>query len=363
VLALMALDHTRDFVMGMESRPTDLATTTVPLFMTRWVTHFCAPLFVLLAGVGAYFVGKRDGRAALTRFLVTRGFLLILIEFTVVRASWLLNLNYRFVVMQVIWVIGVSMIILAALAQLPVRAVAAVGALTVLMHNLLDGVQIEGAGLGHAIWRVLHEPGRIEAVTVTHLRVIYPVIPWFGVMALGYGLGLLLDDEPMRRQRRLFALGFGFTFAFIVLRWAGVYGDPHPFVAQATTTKTLLAFLNCEKYPPSLEYLLMTLGPGLLALAILDRLGDTSPRAPLMAFGRVSLFFYVVHILTIHLVVIVLVFAVASDEARRSLLDRGAPNWPLSPVYLVWLTSLLLLYPACRWYQRIKPRYPVLRYF
>ncbi len=282
------LDHTRDFVhrdvlQGFD--PTDLSRTNVMLFFTRWITHFCAPMFVFLAGTGAYlqFIRGKSKRD-LSRFLITRGLWLILLEFTVVRISVFFNVDYRILgAMQVIWVIGVSMILLAALIHLPLRVVAGFGIGMIALHNLLDRYKVQGGwqgpdspvpGYWAKLYFILHQP--FEAFPVVGspspvVFVIYPLIPWVGVMAAGYAFGALYRLDAPRRRLILLVMGSVATALFIILRVINLYGDPSHWSSQSSAVFTLLSFLNTTKYPPSLLFLLMTLGPAMFALAGLNR--------------------------------------------------------------------------------------------
>ena len=361
VMVLMALDHTRDFVMGFAANPTDLDTTTYPLFFTRWVTHFCAPVFVLLAGTAAWLSRKKRSRTELSRFLVSRGLWLVLLEVTIVRAGWMLNLNYHFVVLQVIWAIGWSMVLLALLIHLPTLAVGAIGLAMIFGHNLLDGVTASSFGGGAWAWELVHQPAMLHPIPWTTVRVVYPLIPWSGVMAVGYALGALLDVPTSERKRRLYTLGLALIAAFIVVRGLRIYGDPHPWSSQPRGFGfTLLSFLNCEKYPPSLCYLLMTLGPSLCILAWLTARTPGPLARVFETFGRVPLFYYLLHLFIIHAVVILLVLPrLLTDAAfRTQLLSTGAPAYHLPTVYLAWLLSLLLLLPLCRRFSALKRRSP-----
>jgi uncharacterized membrane protein len=358
VMVLMALDHARDFFMGFSSDPTNLATTTVPLFFTRWITHFCAPVFMLLAGTGAYL--SRKPTRDLSWFLLTRGLWLVVLEVTLVHLAWTFDPLYHFSVFQVIWALGWSMVALAALVWLPLWAIVAFGAAMVLGHDALDGVHATRFGaVGGVLWHVLHEQGKL--IDGTHrLIVIYPLVPWIGVMALGYGLGAVIADEK-RRRARLFALGGALTAAFVLLRASNLYGDPGPWSAQPRAAFTLLSFLRCEKYPPSLCYLLMTLGPALIALALVERHAARS--RVLVIFGRVPLFYYVAHIFLLH---VVEVGNAAAHGLRgiHALLPDEAPHYGLPTVYAVWAAAVVVLYWPSRWYDRVKrqSRNPLLSY-
>ena len=283
VMVIMMLDHTRDFVHygSFQFDPTDLTKTNVALFFTRWITHFCAPVFVFLAGTGAYLqVARGKTKKELSRFLVTRGFWLIVLEFTLVRFGATFSLDSSFLgMMQVIWVIGVSMIVLAALIHLPLRAVAGIGIGMIALHNLLDRFQVQGwrgpnspvPGFWAKLYMILHqanEPFPIFGWPSPVVFVLYPLIPWIGVMAAGYAFGAIYQRDAGRRRRLLLLMGSVATLLFIVLRAANLYGDPSSWSRQSTFAFTLLSFLNTTKYPPSLLFLLMTLGPAMLALAV-----------------------------------------------------------------------------------------------
>jgi uncharacterized membrane protein len=356
VMVIMALDHARDFVMGFGGgNPTDPATTTVPLFFTRWITHFCAPVFVLLAGVGAGLARKKKSAPELARFLVTRGLWLVLLEVTVVRAGWLLNLNYHFVVFQVIWAIGWSMVLLAPFVYLPPLAAGLWGGALILGHDLLDGVH--AANLGW-YWNILHEQGQLHPSQWTTIWLAYPLIPWIGVMAAGYALGCTLPADAVARRRLFARLGAGFTVAFVILRAINHYADPQAWSVQPRgPVFTVLSFLNCSKYPPSLDYLLMTIGPALLLIAALE-LRPLNPFTTWMrTFGRVPMFYYLCHLYVLHLVSIVCFIPFWKDPAfRAKILETGSPGWGLGATYLVWIVAVVALYPACRWFAGVKQR-------
>jgi uncharacterized membrane protein len=355
VMVLMVLDHARDFFWGFRFRATDLARTTVPLFFTRWFTHFCAPTFVLLAGLGAYFYGQRHGRAAVTRYLLIRGLWLVLLEITVIRLCWIPDFGYHITVLQVIWVLGWSMIALAALHRLPPAALIAVGAALVAGHNLLDGLDHQKLGALDPLWTILHRGGVLHPAPGHNVFVSYPLLPWIGVMALGHALGPLYQRPADERRRILLRLGLGACAAFVILRALNVYGDPNPWTHQARGPLwTALSFLNCQKYPPSLLFVLMTLGPALCLLAWLER--GPSLR-PLLVFGRVPLLFYVGHLVLLRYTSLPLGihrwgFAALAPPPGHA----GSPEYPLGVTYLSWALSLLILYPLCRWFAALKAR-------
>lgn len=348
VMALMALDHTRDFFGDGGFNPRDV--TEPALFLTRWVTHLCAPTFILLAGLSAYLYGRGRPASELSRFLFLRGLWLIFIEFTLVRVAWTFELGLLDGAFAgVIWVIGASMIVLAALVHLPRPALIVVALGMIAGHNLLDGIRAEDLGAASGLWHVLHQPGRVQLGT-SSVYVLYPLIPWVGVMAAGYALGPVMQLEPRGRQRTLIALGAAITFGFIALRFTSLYGDPAAWTAQTTPLATALSFINCEKYPPSLLFLMMTLGPALMLLGAFEhmrgRVADW-----LATFGQVPFFFYVVHIYVIHALAAAAAFAMTGAGASGSRLGFG-----LSAVYTVWLVVLVLLYPICRWFAGLKER-------
>jgi uncharacterized membrane protein len=365
IMILMALDHTRDFFGDASASPTNLATTTVALFLTRWVTHFCAPTFFLLTGTGAYLSRRRRSVSDLSRFLVTRGIWLILLEVTVVRFLWQFNLDYRLTLLDVLWALGWAMIVLGALVRLPVRAVAAFGLVMIAAHNLFDGVQASAFGALAPLWTLLHVPGFLLPGPPHVLFSAYPLIPWVGVTAVGYALGALWDLEPERRRVLLLRLGLACIAAFLVLRGFNVYGNPAPWTPQPRPGLTLVSFLNLNKYPPSLLFLLMTLGPVFLALRALD--GRTTPWVlqPALVIGKVPMFYYVLHILVLHLMAVAACLArygTVQPAIQSPTLDRfpmtQLPGWPttLPMVYLLWICAVALLYPFCRWYADVKRR-------
>lgn len=356
VMAIMLVDHVRAYLGDVRFDPTDLARTTAPLFLTRWITHYCAPVFVLLAGLSAWLAGRRRTRRELSVFLVTRGLWLVAVEFTVISFAWYFNLDFPMGAFgQVIWAIGMSMIALAALVWLPVPAIAALALVLVGGHNLLDGVQPGSFGALAPLWTVLHAPGPLAGAGIF---IMYPLIPWIGVLAAGYALGAWLDREPAARPRRLLALGAALTLGFVVLRASDLYGDPRPWAAQAEPLFTALSFLNLTKYPPSLLYLMMTLGPALLALRWLE----AAPRrgtAWLATIGQVAFFYYVVHLYVVHAVAVGLGVAQGFAPSQTATLFLNLPAGYGVGLVAVWAITaglLLALYPLCRWYAGIKRR-------
>ena len=375
-MVLMMLDHTRDFVHNAQFDPLDLSQTNVALFFTRWITHYCAPVFVFLAGTGAYLqLSRGKSKSELSRFLVTRGIWLIVLEVTLVRLGVTFSFDVRMLAfLQVIWVIGVSMIVLGALIYLPVKVVGAFGLAMIAFHNLLDGFRVTGwrgpdtpvPGLGGKLWMLLHqafEPFPIVGFPSPVVIVIYPLVPWVGVMAAGYAFGRLYELDAQRRRRLLLLIGGTATALFVALRAINLYGDPAEWSTQKNPLFTLLSFVNTTKYPPSLLFLLMTLGPSILALAAFER-GDGKSwlREFFVTFGRVPLFFYLLQWPTAHLISLVLHLAFGKPTAWlfQTPIDwvNGLPakGFNLGVVYLCWIGGVLLLYPLCKWFAALKQR-------
>jgi uncharacterized membrane protein len=364
IMILMALDHTRDYLGNLAASPTNLAATTVPLFFTRWITHFCAPVFFLLTGTGAFLSLQRMSRPELARFLLTRGLWLILLEFTLIRFLWQFNLDYQLIVLNVIWALGWAMIVLSGLVLLPAWVAAAFGVILVAGHNLLDSIQPATLGALRPLWTVLHAPGFLMNEPGRSIFIPYVLIPWVGVTALGYGLGQVYRWEANRRRAFLLRAGLGLTGAFLVLRAINGYGDPSRWSPQASGTFTFLSFINTTKYPPSLLFLLMTLGPALLALRALDR-STPGVLRPALWFGRVPFFYYMLHILLLHVIAIVVARFRLGDITpmfQSPTIDRfpitQPPGWPLSlpVVYLIWIAVVASLYPVCRWFAQLRQR-------
>ena len=367
-MIVMALDHVRDFFGGIGVSPTNLATTTVPLFFTRWVTHLCAPVFFLLTGTGAYLAGRRRTPASLSRLLLTRGLWLLVLDAVVVRClAFQFNVDYKVTVLNVLWAIGWSMIVLAALVRLRPALVLAFGAVMIATHNLLDPIRPAAFGSLAPLWTLLHVQGVLVNVPGVPGHIVlsaYPLIPWIGVTAAGFGLGVVFDWPRERRRRALLLAGTAMTVGFVALRWLNVYGDPSPWSPQRSGLFTLLSFLNTTKYPPSLLFLLMTLGPALLLLRAFDR-PIASRLRPVLVFGTVPMFYFVVHLFAIHaLAVVICLLRYGSAHWMFESPDLAhfpfsePPGWPLGlpAVYVIWIGLVAALYPVCRWYAGVKAR-------
>ena len=346
VMVVMALDHTRDFFTSTGFNPRDV--TDPLLFVTRWVTHFCAPTFILLAGLSAFLYGRGKSLGELSRFLLVRGLWLILIDLTLINFGWRFEVDLYRLSAGVIFVIGMSMVVLSALIWLPRWTLASLALLMLAGHNLLDNVSAEDLGVASGAWHVLHEPGLVPLGTSVTLYILYPLVPWIGVMASGYSLGPVMLLDQGKRQRILLGLGTAITIGFMILRVTNLYGDSAPWTPQGTLLSTILSFLNCEKYPPSLLYLMMTLGPALILLALFERVHQAAISF-LATFGRVPFFYYMVHIYLIHALAVATTFAITGV-----LTTTPEINFNLADIYIVWLTVVVLLYPICRWFAELK---------
>ncbi len=360
IMVLMALDHTRDYFGIPGQNPTDLSTASAALFMTRWITNICAPVFFLLTGTGACLSRRRRSPGNLAGFLFTRGLWLIVLDLVVLRClAYQFNFDFRVTLLLVLWALGWSMIALAALVRLPAPVVTAIGAIMIVGHNLLDTVRSTSP-----LWSILHQPGFVLNTPAHVVFAAYPLVPWIGVTAVGYGLGQIYSWSATRRRAFLLRLGLVLTLAFIALRAVNVYGDPSRWSRHDSTLYTVLSFFATTKYPPSLLFLLMTLGPALLFLGAVD---GATPRAlrPAIIFGRVPLFYYIVHFPLIHL--LALATCVARYGTAHWMFESPSvahypftapPGWgfPLPVVYLIWALIVCAMYPLCRWYAALKAR-------
>jgi uncharacterized membrane protein len=368
VIVIMAIDHTRDyFIFAPVQDPTKIPNVTLALFFTRWITHFCAPVFVLLAGVSAGLMTARRTPNELTRFLFTRGLWLIFVEvFIIATAETFAPFGMAqangliFVPMQVIWAIGSSMVALSILQRMGRKACLALGVAIVAGHNLLDRVwpASKPDDLHWPAWVALHSQMSLH-VGPFLLFLIYPLLPWIGVMALGFGISMVFELPAERRNTMLLRLGLAVTAGFIVLRAIGIYGDPSPWQIHPGMLKaTVLSFLNTTKYPPSLMYLMMTLGPAAILCSRADRI--TGPiKNTLVMYGRVPFAFYVAHFYLIHLLSVFLGMLQGFHAGQMMTIFRFYPNGyglPLPGVYAVWALVVVLLYPLCRYVAGLKAR-------
>ena len=369
IMIIMALDHVRDFFSAdaQHFQPDNLARTTAALFLTRWITHYCAPVFMFLAGTGACLWQQRGRtRPELSRFLVTRGLWLIILELTVIRDLGLLfTFDYSFIALLNIWAIGVSMIALAVLIYLPPHALLGVSLAMIVFHNLFDHFKPEQFGSLGWLWHVLHVPGVAFRLGSHTFLSGYPLVPWIGVLSAGYCFGRLFLLDPQRRKTILLRLGLTLTAAFLVVRALNIYGDPRPWAMQKSAVFTALSFLNCTKYPPSLDFLLMTLGPAIVVLGLIENVRLSSAN-PLIVFGRVPMFYYVVHLSLIHSTAALLAGIRYGD--LMFLLKHPLPVMSMSPgfpadygyslpmCYLIWISIVAIMYLPCRWFANLKAR-------
>jgi uncharacterized membrane protein len=363
VMILMTLDHARDFFSKGGCDPTDLARTNPALFFTRWVTHFCAPVFLFLAGTGAFLSFARGkSRSQLAWFLLSRGSFLVFLECTFVHCTWSFYWDYCPLRCQVIWVIGWSMVVLSGLVFLPTWSVLAVGVCLLFGRNWLDGLLSDFGGGATWLSIFLSTGGTWKPVPGVRLIVVYALLPWLGLMTLGYGLGPLWLLEAGKRRRWLAVIGAAAMLLFLVLRVTNWYGGPRAWSPQSTYLLSLLSFLNVQKYPPSPPYVLMTLGPAILALAWFDGVRGMAAQW-LATFGRVPLFYYLIHIPMLHLM------AVAYAHGRQTVAGliifvaagRLPVGWVkgLPVVYFFWIGVVVGLYPACRWFAGMKRRHRI----
>ena len=363
VMIIMALDHVRDYFHAdaFQYDPLDLDKTTPLLFFTRWITHFCAPVFVFLAGTSAFLSGQKKTKKELSFFLITRGIWLIILELTVINFGWLFNWRLPTIPLIVIWALGVSMIALSVFIHLPKRVILGIGILLVAGHNLLDPITVTEPGAGKFLWALLHEQS-VHQLAGKNIFVGYPIIPWIGLMALGYSFGNLysFQFDALRRKKLLIVMGISAILLFVILRFTNVYGDPAPWSQQSSPFLTFLSFLRATKYPPSLLYLLMTIGPSLLFLAFAEKPIGKIGRA-ISVFGRVPLFYYILHIYIIHLLAMLAAEIAYTDWSAMivsfwvnfepQLRGYGFDLWL---TYVIWVAIVAGLYPLCKMYDKYK---------
>ena len=364
VMVIMALDHVRDYfhVEAMTDDPTNLATTTPFLFFTRWITHFCAPTFLFLSGAAAFLSGQRRTKKDLSIFLLTRGFWLVLLEATIITFGWRFDPAYHMIIFQVIWAIGISMMLLSVLIWLPMPLILFIGFAILLGHNLLDKPEAEHNNQLGVFWSIVHTPGGHYALPLDQSHSIlffYGFLSWTGIMILGYCFGNLYKKSISREQRKkiLLAIGLSAVLLFIALRFINGYGDRAPWGEQKNTTLTIISFFNVTKYPPSLMYTLMTLGPGILFLAFFENMQSRFAKF-FITFGRVPFFYYLIHLFLIHAFTMVAFYIAGygnNDIMAQPFFFRPVNfGYPLWAVYAIWAGIILLLYPLCRWYDRFK---------
>jgi uncharacterized membrane protein len=365
IMIIMAIDHVRDYFHAFSyyHDPTDLSVTTAPIFLTRWITHFCAPIFMLLAGISASLYGRKNGTKAVSFFLATRGLWLVFLEIFIVTLLWTFNPHYPTIILQVIWAFGISMMVLSLLVYLPRTALLIIGALCVFWHNALDGIPHGGNGVGAFVWSFLNFQNFGLHFGSTHVLLGYPVLSYIGIISLGYCLGSVYAPAitPSERHRVLRNLGLGVIALFIVVRGLDVYGDPSHWSVQKNLLFTIFSFVNTTKYPPSLCYTLMTLGPALLFLAYAEKpLNKVSSK--IVVFGRVPMFFYLIHIPIIHGLAVLASYLTGHTAANMVDLTTWVSaneqlkgyGFSLPVVYLVWAGVIVITFPLCLWFSRYK---------
>jgi uncharacterized membrane protein len=365
VMIIMALDHTRDFFHfdAQTGNPLNLETTTPVLFFTRWITHFCAPLFVFLSGTSAFLQSAHKSKKELSIFLITRGFWLILAEVTIVNLLLTFDINFSFIALEVIWAIGISMVILGLMIWLPFEIILAVGLLIVLGHNALDFYEKEQTTPFSVAYNLIHRQG-FHSLSENHqLLILYPFLPWAGLMMLGYCLGKVLRNNDAAYRKRFLVIAGSSTIAlFIILRFINVYGDPAPWSPRPNGFYTFLSFINSTKYPPSLFFMCMTIGPALLLMAWWDNIQNGLTKF-VSVYGRVPFFYFLAHLFVLHL------FSAITYFMRGHSFEEGVnpaafikfiqpvEGFQLRYVYLVWLAVVILLYPVCKWYDKYKMKH------
>jgi uncharacterized membrane protein len=363
-MIIMALDHVRDYLYSGSFLfdPLDLTKTSGILFFTRWITHFCAPIFMLLAGTSAYLIGQKKTKNELSVFLLKRGLWLIFLEMIVVNFGWNFNITFPMFLFITIWALGISMIVLAALIHLPKKLILGICIIIVAGHNLLDNIHVAGNSLPAFVWSLLHDQ-RFFTWHKEILLVGYPIIPLVAIMPLGYCLGswYTADYNIQKRQRNLLILGCFAIASFIVLRYTNLYGDPVKWSVQKNAFFTFLSFIKVNKYPPSLLYVLLTLGGAFLFLSFTEKLKGAVVKV-VSVYGRVPMFYYLIHIYVIHLVAIIASALLPGQDWKIWILTK--PIWfttdlkgygfSLPVAYLIWIGLVIALYPLCKRYDAYK---------
>lgn len=364
VMILMLLDHTRMYFHydAFFYEPTDLKNTNLPVFLTRWITHFCAPVFIFLTGLSSFLSGLKSNRKKMSIWLIKRGIWLIVLELTIIKLAWLFQFNTTNIDLMVIWTIGVCMIFLAGIIHLPRNWILAVGLLMIFCHNLFDGYQPEGDSVFNVIWKILHVPGLIEFENI-NVYVSYPLIPWIGVIAVGYWFGSMFkaDIKPHYRRKFMLVTGFFSVNLFVVLRISNFYGDKNLFlIGDYSLSYHIMSFLNVEKYPASLQFLLITIGFSFIALAIAEKIKNSWLNR-IIIVGRVPMFFYIIHIFIVHSMA--MLFALCSGYSYKEMIiefwvtfQPGLKGYGVSLffVYVIGLIILIIIYPLCNRYNDYK---------
>jgi len=362
-MILMALDHSRDYIHLATDDPLNLATTTPFLFFTRWVTHFCAPIFVFLSGTSIYLQSLRKTKKELSAFVIKRGLWLIFAEVAINTLFWTFNPFYNFINIQVLWAIGISMVILGLLIRLPFKFILILGILIVFGHNLLDIPESAKDFKPGVLWTILHKGGGYFYAKNYFVLILYPFVPWTGLMLLGYCTGIFFSPAYTEAARRKIFLrtGLGLLAFFILIRFINVYGNPEPWGTQKNWLFTILSFIDIHKYPPSLIYMCVTIGFAFLFLALIERIKNGFTDT-VRVFGRTAFFYYLLHVFLIHAVAGVLFFTRGHNmhDAMNAMYQNPflfivqGEGYGLPVVYAVWIGVLVILYPLCKWYDKYK---------
>jgi len=364
VMIIMALDHTRDFFHkdAWTDDPLNMATTTPLLFFTRWITHFCAPVFVFLSGSSAWFQSLRKSKKQLSLFLIKRGFWLIFIEVVVFNFAFSFDPHYHLIALQTIWSIGISMVLLGLVIWLPFAAILSIGLLIVAGHNSLDFYEANRMGSYPVIYSLLHHQGIYPLWNGHQLLIFYPFLSWTGLMILGYCFGKLFTSyNGVQRRKILTWLGIGIIVFFITLRAINLYGNPEQWSTQKNTLFTFLSFINTHKYPPSLLYMCMTIGPAILFLAWFGNIKSRLSKI-ITVYGRVPFLYYILHFYLIHFLSMILYLTRGHSFAEGMKATQGdlpqfiipGEGYSLAVVYLIWLFVVISLYPVCKWFSDYK---------
>ncbi len=365
VMLIMALDHVRDFfhAQAFTDSPTNMATTTPMLFFTRWITHFCAPAFVFLSGTSAWLAGRRKTTQELSSFLIKRGLWLVFIELFIITLAFTFNPLYNLFILQVIWTIGWSMVLLGLFVRTPLPVIIVVGCILVFGHDLIDYIPIPKQGTEHTLMSIFFTAFGTQ-LKLNHNHFIfdlYAILPWTGIMFLGYGFGTIYtnNEDAAKRRKIILWMGLALTLFFIVVRFINRYGDPDPWSTQRKGIYTFLSFLNVSKYPPSLCYTAMTLGPALIFLSLIETVRNRVTNI-LSMYGRVPFFYYVLHFYLIHIICVILFFA--TGNTSKNIVDSNTPflfrpqtfGFSLGVVYLIWLFVIVVLYKPCKWFDNYR---------
>ncbi|WP_423146398.1 DUF1624 domain-containing protein [Rubrolithibacter danxiaensis] len=365
VMVIMALDHVRDFFHegAMTGDPLNLQTTTPLLFFTRWITHFCAPVFVFLSGISAGLSAQKKSQKETAAFLIKRGFWLIVVEIVVISLALTFNPFYNFIILEVIWAIGCSMVVLGILLYVSKKLIPVIGVILVFGHNIFDYIHPPETGFSAVLMKVFFTSrGYVLPLSANHiLGIFYTVLPWTGAMLLGFSIAKLYTDDysDFRRRKLLLYAGFAVITFFIVLRFINFYGDPFRWETQKSILYTLLSFINTSKYPPSLLYLCMTIGPALILLALLENTRNKFLNI-LSVYGKVPFFYFVLHLYIIHTLTVI--FFYVSGYSAKDIVSPGIPflfrpaafGYPLGIVYIIWICIVSSLYFPCKWFYRYK---------